>query len=325
MEPDFRHSQKRRCRGHDYRSRCIYLITMMKSPDAPPFSSISADRRCSKVSPLVELSAAGKVVYESLDKLSRDHPALSILCRVAMPDHLHFVVFVTERTEQPLGSMLAAFKAECSRTYKTRYPLSALATEDLPMFEPGFNDKIVFRAGAKEAFYNYVIDNPRRYLVKRLYPEYFFHKLVLAVGAKRCGLYGNLFLLDNPVKSFVKISRVRSHTPDLDRKIKEWNETIRCGGVLVSPFINPDEKEYRDAAIKNGTGIILIVDYRFTDRQKPYKELFDLCSEGRLLIVSTEEFAAPPKTMHYTHAQELNALASQIATLAPRTALLLPR
>ena len=88
---------------------------------------------------------------------------------------------------------------------------------------------------------------------------------------------------------------------------------------------DPDEKEYRDAAIKNGTGIILIVDYRLSDRQKPYKELFDLCSEGRLLIVSTEEFAAPPKTMHYTHAQELNALASQIATLAPRTALLLPR
>lgn len=64
MEPDFRHSQKRRCRGHDYRSRCIYLITMMKSPDAPPFSSISADRRCSKVSPLVELRRTRAIVLQ---------------------------------------------------------------------------------------------------------------------------------------------------------------------------------------------------------------------------------------------------------------------
>jgi hypothetical protein len=134
------------------------------------------------------------------------------------------------------------------------------------MFEPGFNDKIAWRAGAKDAFYNYIVDNPRRYLVKKIYPEYFYHKLLLTVGERKCGLYGNIFLLDNPVKSFVKLSRIKSRTPDLEQKIKEWEETLRCGGVLVSPFINPEEKVWRDEAIRNGNGIILIVDYRFSDR-----------------------------------------------------------
>ena len=162
------------------------------------------------------------------------------------------------------------------------------------MFEPGFNDKIAFKAGAKDAFYNYIADNPRRYLIKKLLPDYFYHKLIIEVNGIRCGLYGNIFLLDNPVKSAVKISRIRERTPDLESKLKEWDETIRCGGAVVSPFINPYEKEIRDQAIAQEAGIILIVDYRFSERAKPYKALFDLCAEGQLLIISTEENAPPP-------------------------------
>lgn len=94
---------------------------------------------------------------------------------------------------------------------------------------------------------------------------------------------------------------------------------------MVSPFINPAEKEYRNAAIQNGNGIILIADYRFSDRKKPYKELFDQCAEGKLLIISTEQFAEPPRKMEYTHAQELNAIAAAIALLAPGSARLFPR
>lgn len=319
---EFKHSYNRRCKKHDYRSRCIYMITMLKSADAPFFSTIIHDPGCAKVSPLVELSPAGKIIYDCLEKLCDDYPALRIFCRIIMPDHIHFELFVTERTERALGSMMAAFKSACSNRYKEEYPQSILALKDAPMFEPGFNDKIAFRAGAKDAFYNYIVDNPRRYLVKKLYPDYFFHKLQLVINGRNCGLYGNIFLLDNPVKSFVKISRVRSRTPDLEARIKEWEETVRCGGVLVSPFINPDEKYYRDEAIRNGSGIILIADYIFSERKKPYKELFDLCTEGRLLIVSTEEFREPPKTMCYDHARELNALAEVIAGLPPRTAIL---
>ena len=193
------------------------------------------------------------------------------------------------------------------------------------LFESGFNDKIAFRAGAKDAFYNYIADNPRRFLVKKICPEYFYHKLKIEVDGISCGLYGNIFLLDNPVKSFVKISRIREHTPDLDTKIKEWEETIRCGGVLVSPFVNPEEKIYRDKAIENDNGLIIIVDYTFTERAKPYKALFDLCEEGRLLIISTEEYATPPRGMQYARAQKMNAIAAAVAMFAPHSAKIIPR
>ena len=59
--------------------------------------------------------------------------------------------------------------------------------------------------------------------------------------------------------------------------------------------------------------------------KKPYKELFDQCADGRLLIISSEQFHSPPKEMNYLHAQELNAMDAQIAALAPSTAILHPR
>ncbi len=325
MSKSFISSFNRRCKGHDYRSRCIYMITILKSPEAPIFSSISRDPGIKKVSPIVHLSPTGHIIYECLDELCRKFPALKILRRIAMPDHIHFELFVSEMTADPLGSMIAVFKSQCSKKFWSEFPESIPAMGKIPIFLSGFNDKIAFRAGAKDAFYNYIADNPRRYLIKKLCPEYFFHKVMIEIKERKCGLYGNLFLLDKPVKSFVKISRNISKMPFLDDKIKEWEETIRCGGVLVSPFINPDEKVFRDKAIENGNGVIVVVNYLFSERSKPYKSLFDLCAEGRMLIISTEEFAAPPKEMKYIQAKKLNGIASAIAQLPPLGAKLLPR
>lgn len=319
------HSFNRRCKGHDYRSRCIYMITMLKSPEAPIFSSIIRDPAARKISPIVNIHPAGQIIYDCLDDLCRKFPALRILRRIAMPDHIHFELFVTEKTTEPLGSMVAVFKSQCSKRYWAEFPQSAQAIEKIAMFHPGFNDKIAFRAGAKDAFYNYIADNPRRYLIKKICPEYFYHKTMIEIAGMKCGLYGNLFLLDNPVKSFVKVSRDKSKMTDLDEKIMEWEETIRCGGVLVSPFINPDEKVFRDKAIENGNGVIVVVDYQFSERSKPYRSLFELCGEGRMLIISTEEFLTPPKEIKYLQAKKLNAIALEIAQLPPSGARLIPR
>ena len=325
MKEDFNHHFNRRCKNHDYRSRCIYMITILKATDIPVFSSITQDPEYTKASPIVTLTPLGEIIYECLKLLSREIPQLKIFQKMAMPDHLHFELFVMERTEPVLGSIIGRFKSMCSQRYWQRFPDTEIAHEKRPIFTQGFNDKIAFRAGAKDTFYNYIADNPRRYLVKKLYSHYFYHKMMIEIAGISCGVYGNIFLLDNPVKSFVKISRDKSKMPDLAERLQEWEETIRCGGVLVSPFINPAEKEIRDKGIENGNGLIIVVDYRFSERTKPYKSLFDLCAEGRMLIISTEEEAALPKEMRYSRAQKLNGIARELAALPPRGARFHPR
>lgn len=91
------HRFTRRCKNHDYRSRRIYLITLLKSAGAPCFSSITADLGAPKITPSVELTPTGQTIYDCLDRLCADNRHLSILRRIAMPDHLHFELFVKER------------------------------------------------------------------------------------------------------------------------------------------------------------------------------------------------------------------------------------
>lgn len=88
------HRFTRRCKNHDYHSRRIYLITLLKSAGAPCFSSITADPGAPKITPSVELTPTGRTIYDCLDRLCADNRHLSILRRIAMPDHLHFELFV---------------------------------------------------------------------------------------------------------------------------------------------------------------------------------------------------------------------------------------
>ena len=304
----------RRCRGHDYRSRCIYMITMLKATGVPRFSTIIRDERCKKISPVVKLSDVGILIQNNLAKLVTDYPELKVLARIIMPDHIHFELFVQQPLQLHIGSILAEFKSNCSTSF--RYKTDTKTNKSVQsLFTPGFNDKIAFREGAKDAFYNYISDNPRRYLIKKHYPEYFYHKLMIDIEGRYCGLYGNMFLLDHPLKAAVKISRRKERTPELAQKTGLWEEVLRSQGVLVSPFINPEEKKYYERAISSDTGIILIVNYTFSDRSKPYKKLFDLCAEGKLLIISTEQYLREQK-ITYPEAQYLNRIAAAIAQLA---------
>ncbi len=313
----------RRCRNHDYRSRCIYMITMLKAANVPRFCTITRDERCKKISPIVHLSDIGEIIQTNLAELVSDYPELQVLARIIMPDHIHFELFVQRQLPLHLGSILAKFKSKCSIAFRSN--MSSTKDRAIPsLFTKGFNDKIAFRKGAKDAFYNYINDNPRRYLVKKHYPEYFYHKLLVYVEGQWCGLYGNLFLLDHPLKAAVKISRRKEQTPQLAEKMGLWEEVLRCQGVLVSPFINPEENKYYERAIATETGIILIVNYTFSDRSKPYKQLFDLCAEGKLLIISTEKYLRKQRCT-YPEAQYLNKIAAGVAQLKPWQARLRPR
>lgn len=316
-ERNFKPSYNRRCYGHDYKAPSIYLVTILKNDYIPVFASITPVKDGDKTRPSLRRSALGDIIKEMLARLEEKYPHVKIMAGIVMPDHVHFEIRVKYRTEISLSSVVTAFKAFCTSAMRERMPQLDASRIGLPVFVKGFNDKIAFTPGAKDAFYKYVLDNPRRYMVRRYFPQYFFHNTALCLGGKDLGLYGNIFLLDNPVKSAVKISRVRERTQCLAEREKEWGEVIRCGGVLVSPFINKWEREYMQRAFNEGAGVIMVVNYRCGERDKPYGRLFDLCAAGRLLIVSTERYEHPAKECSYLECQDMNRIAADIAAIVP--------
>ena len=115
-------SMLRRCVGHDYRDRQIYMITMVTEGRRPLFGYLTGRSDASPEAPdapAICLSPLGCKVAEEWWNCERHHPEISVMALQMMPDHLHGILFVRKQMEQPLGMALRGFKQSCNRHYRS--------------------------------------------------------------------------------------------------------------------------------------------------------------------------------------------------------------
>lgn len=298
----------RRAPWHDYTGRCIYMVTLNKAPLVPDFGSLVGDYRIPhghKGSPCIVASPIGAAIKEGLRRFPQIEPKIRVLQYAIMPDHLHLLLFVQEKTEATLGRYIAAFKVEVNNAAGLK-----------GVFAKGFNDQILKTDRSLDTLYHYLRDNPRRLAVRRAHPEFFRRVNALKIGNRHYQAYGNIQLLDRPFKQQVVVHR--ADTPSVrERHRAEWLYTAANGGVLVSPFISPAEKEVRKEADGADGRFILITNEPMGERYKPTGHDFELCETGRLLIIS----AGLPGALSRRTCLAMNALAAEIAAataLPPR-------
>lgn len=303
-----------RCPGHDYRSRCIYHIVLNKADRFPDFSEVVGipdDHRCP---PKTALSEVGKIIFEAISNIKSNFPHTSILRRCIMPDHVHFAIFIKEKTDIHLGHIIKKLKRECSSRFE------AMGHEpEIEFFIPGYHDTFLTGKDQLKKMLAYISDNPRRHLVRKSNPGWFQQFIISSPdGQSRYEAYGNWDLLSEFQRVPVKVSRKYSPTELIARK-RLWHKTILNDGVLVSPFINPNEKRVRDWAVENGGSLIYLTYKPFPEKFKPQGKMFDLCAEGRLLIIfipPDEKEAAYIRENgcpSYSHCQRMNSIAEEIA------------
>ena len=268
-----------RATWHDYRQRAIYMLTLNKNPLMADFGSIEGDWRPKAGEPgcaYVRASHLGRCIKDTLRNFDEIEPRARILQYALMPDHLHILIFITERTEETLGRIVARFKVAVNKR----------AGADC-VFAKGFNDQILKHSRSLHTLYNYLRDNPRRLAVRLARPEYFRRVNSLTIGSKSYRAYGNPFLLRCPFKEQVVVHR--ADTEEVRASCRaQWLYTAAGGGVLVSPFISPAEKDIRREADEAGGRFILITNESMGERYKPSGRDFELCEEGRMLIVSAD-------------------------------------
>ena len=121
-------SMLRRRVGHDYKGRCIYLVTMtidgrhpllghlMGNADAPDGSSDA---------PRVELTELGQRVRDCWLATEHHYPEMRVLATMVMPDHLHGILFIGQEGKHSLGQAVKGFKAGCNREYRRLFPEEA--------------------------------------------------------------------------------------------------------------------------------------------------------------------------------------------------------
>lgn len=322
---DKKPSMLRRCVGHDYTERQIYMVTMVTEGRIPLFGKVigrSDAPEGSSDAPRIELSELGIRVEREWWGIPAYYPQVEILALQMMPDHLHGIIFVKEKMEKDLSRIIRGFKTGCNRAYRALFPaVPSVVTQSQQtrrndrthglLFALGFNDKLLLRKGQLDRWLTYLQDNPRRLLMKREHPDLFRVQRGLMVGSQQFSAIGNRFLLDRPVRLQVQCSR-RLTDNEIAEKQAWWLSQARQGAVLVSPSISKGEKQVMRAAFDEGLPLIILQENGFTDLAKPGGKRMEACLRGQLLLLAPWEHHNERLAIRRDQCLSLNDMAKMI-------------
>lgn len=301
---DTKHSMKRRSPWHDYHKKGTYMLTLVVEGRMPLFGELKGKAEAphgTPDAPRVEYSELGNIILrDEIIKINKFYPQVEVWKVCIMPDHIHMIVRVKEDLPEKkhLGLVVAGFKGGCSKAAMkvmdrgerpwndgAHVPLSSDKAKVNPLFEEGYNDKILMHEGQLDTWKAYLADNPRRLLLKRQNPHLFTVLHGMEVAGHNCQIVGNRFLLDIPDKMAVIVHR--RYTDEENARLREeWLACGERGGTLASAAISPKEKEVLREAMNRGYRIILLRENGFPKLYKPSGEAFDTCSKGLLLQIS---------------------------------------
>ena len=322
-------SMKRRDDNHDYTERRMYMITMEVVQRQPLFGTLVGNpfaANNNSEAPRIELSPLGKAVQDEWLGIPRYYPQIEVIAIQMMPDHMHGILFVRQRIPVHLSQVITGFKTGCNRLLRaatkpqhTEKPSqqaaapSQLSPQPLPrLFEPGFNDLILRSYDELEVWKNYLLDNPRRLLMKRARPEFLYPFFNLAYGPYVFNGIGNRALLSAPRRMNVRISR-RLTPEQLEMEVARYLAAAREGTVLISPAISPGEKRVMRTAFDEGLPTVVIMENGFTPLSKPHGEQFNACAEGRLLMLSPWEHHNERLHLTASMCQQMNIIALELS------------
>lgn len=303
---DLKPSMKRRRVGHDYQSRCIYMVTLVVKERRPLLGTLTGDGEA--IPAIVEPSPLGRAVIQNLVNIPSFYPEIEIWTFQLMPDHLHAIFFVKERIPVHLGKVINGFKVGCNRAYRE------LVKGDLTgLWEDGYNDIILDQEGQLQRMKRYILDNPRRLAIKRTHPDLFQVQRNIKAGDFTFAALGNVFLLDAPCLMQVQCTR-KLTTQQIHDTVQQFLTHAQNGAVLVSPSISPGEKAVMKAAFEYGFPVIVLQENGFAPLAKPGGRRFNACAEGRLLLLAPWEHHNDKRVIKRSQCLDLNEMARTICT-----------
>ena len=343
----------KRSHWHDYHEKCIYLITVTVKDRKPLLGTVTGDATKAWIS----LSQEGKAVWSEIESLPKRYPQVRVLQHQIMPDHVHLVLYVTERLPEglPLGNIIASWKVACGKacaalnsqpirdlkaathndpthplyTAAGSFPDNAVlglsseaafrspTTSTPSLFERGYNDSILTGRGQLPHIMAYVRDNPRRLLIKQQCRQYFVIHRSINVAGMSFDTIGNLDLLRRPL---LAVHCRRRWTEQETATYTDHCRTASASGtVLVGAFISKAEQAIARQAYKEQRPLILLMENGFPELYKPVGRDFYSCAEGRLLQLAPWPYHNDSRAINRSQCMELNRMAETLAGCANRT------
>ncbi len=306
---------------NDYHGRRIYMYTFKMAKGFPPLSVIKGNPKVADTDqdpPRAEYTEIGYKVSEIVNGVLEKYPSVKTLRLLLMPDHIHLVIFVTERIEVHAGRIAGHLKTVCSSRLKK---FASEPSRNLHGGKTGFtifdgkpHHSILKGKGQLEKMLRYVDDNPRRHLIKSRNKDLFRIRRKVQIGEHVFATIGNMFLLRYPEIIPVRVRRSFSED-EYSSYLQDCLEKSGNGAVLVSPFISTKEKEIMRLAMQQGGRLIIIRKEGIPERYKPSGDFFDYCAEGKLLYLAPWEYDTCKTELTRHDCIKMNKIAEEIANL----------
>ena len=337
-----KHNKQRRKKDHDYTSISLYLITVTTVDRQKILGNLVGNNAKEA---LVEPTDLGKMVIAYFKRipeitLQKTGCHVQVVQYQLMPDHFHGILYVKDKLpkEYPLGKIVSGWKGACTRAYNSPSIISSPARRDSvevssifsspasrenakkpPLFNLGYNDRVLNRFGQLEGWIEYLRDNPRRLWLKvhnadRLRKVYEF---TAGKQGHRYTAVGETFFVKYPERAQVRCHR-NLNEEEIQHEVVYYLGLAHKGVVLVSPFISPAEKAVYDACFKEKLKMIRIVN-RGLDNRFVYPSGRDLqaCSDGFMLVLAPyTENSDETRAVKISRATclDMNAYAADLAT-----------
>lgn len=306
-----KHNTQRRKKDHDYTSVSLYLITVTTVDRQKILGNMVGN---SAEEAHIEPTDLGRMViafFKQIPEITLEKTGchVQVVQYQLMPDHFHGILYVKDKLpkEYPLGQIISGWKGACTRAYNSPSIFSSPARRDSvevssifsspasrdsvkkpPLFNPGYNDRVLNQFGQLEGWIEYLRDNPRRLWLKvhnadRLRKVYEF---TAGKQGHRYTAVGETFFVKYPERAQVRCHR-NLNEEEIQHEVAYYLGLAHKGVVLVSPFISPAEKAVYDACFKEKLKMIRIVN-RGLDNRFVYPSGRDLqgCSDGFMLVLA---------------------------------------
>ena len=321
----------------DYKSSGIYLITIVTHARKRVFGELNNNLSA----PAVVLTDLGQYVenawLHTFDIQTARGRHIRSLGYQVMPDHFHGILQVEHPMDVGIGEIIRGFKMGCTQAYRSLYPpcmaddidREYLARSSRKQRETYYAEHC-YRKGQLENIINYVQDNPRRAIMRALYPDLFQRRQHITIDGQDFAAYGNLFLLKRPWKEQVFCHRwlmkdgqrdynTRYETTDAFQQERlAWVQAAKDGAVLVTPGISKGEQQLAKDCIEQALPLIHLQKEPIHEGWNPELRRHQLCEMGQLLILSPwqlskmDDVDGVPADTDYSQFHNMNTLAAQI-------------
>lgn len=209
--------------------------------------------------------------------------------------------------------------------------------EQQPLFDDNYDDTVCLDIRHRDAMIAYVVDNPRRAVLRRSMPDVMKRCLHIQVAGRSYGAFGNLFLLRWARKVQVKCHRRHPEngqpyetTADYATEHSRWVDAILAGQtVIVTPGISRGELLMKNECLAKGYPLIHLQKEPIGRYWKPERQRFEACARGCLLILAPwcleqmPDVDDVPANTDYSRFHNLNNLAAEICNTNGETKIIM--